>query len=38
MSTTPEQIDLWRNAPSEHQRLQFRRKPRPLSDYLPFRA
>jgi predicted HTH transcriptional regulator len=24
MSTTPEQIDLWRQAPSEHQRLEFK--------------
>jgi hypothetical protein len=24
MSTTPEQIDLWRSAPSEHQRLEFK--------------
>jgi len=24
MSTTPEQIDLWRQAASEHQRLEFK--------------
>lgn len=24
MSTTPEQVDLWRQAPSEHQRLEFK--------------
>ena len=24
MTTTPEQIDLWRQAPSEHQRLEFK--------------
>jgi ATP-dependent DNA helicase RecG len=24
MSTTPEQLDLWRAAPSEHQRLEFK--------------
>jgi len=24
MSTTPEQINLWRSAPSEHQRLEFK--------------
>jgi ATP-dependent DNA helicase RecG len=24
MSTTPEQIDIWRSAPSEHQRLEFK--------------
>ncbi len=24
MTATPEQIDLWRQAPSEHQRLEFK--------------
>ena len=24
MTTTPEQIDLWRQTPSEHQRLEFK--------------
>jgi ATP-dependent DNA helicase RecG len=24
MTTTPEQIDLWRQSPSEHQRLEFK--------------
>jgi hypothetical protein len=24
MATTPEQIDLWRQSPSEHQRLEFK--------------
>ncbi len=24
MTTTPEQIDLWRSSPSEHQRLEFK--------------
>jgi ATP-dependent DNA helicase RecG len=38
MNTTPEQIDLWREAPSEHQRLEFKEAKRQfdtrrLSDY-----
>jgi len=24
MATSPEQIDIWRNAPTEHQRLEFK--------------